>query len=151
MQVVVQQANGTLVWEAGDANRVVVVPEDAPVDSLITSVCAFNIIDPTAAEAKLQPITADVLDSLEEQLEEEAAAEEARLAYEAERAAEEAEKSRVVQAAAAVANAFATMGERLLHSMTHCPPCTCSLPVPGRSVMPVTMCVRMHAALSMLV
>jgi hypothetical protein len=116
VQVVVQQANGNLVWEAGDANRVVVVPEDAPVDSLITSVCAFNIIDPTA-EPKLQPVTADVLDLLEEQLEEEAAAEEARLAAEAARAAEEAEKSRVLQAAAAVANAFATMGKGLLHSI----------------------------------
>lgn len=86
------------------------VPEGAPVDAMITSVCAFNIID-TTAESKLQPVSADVLALLDAQLEEAAAEEEARLAAAAEQAAAEAEKSRVVQAAAAVANAFATMGE----------------------------------------
>lgn len=110
VQIVVQQRSGNLVWEAGDANRVVSVPEGAPVDAMITSVCAFNIID-TTAESKLQPVSADVLALLDAQLEEAAAEEQAQLAAAAERAAAEAEKSRVVQAAAAVANAFATMGE----------------------------------------
>lgn len=110
LQIVVQQRSGNLVWEAGSDNRVVSVPEGAPVDSMITSVCAFNIID-TTAESKLQPVTADVLALLDAQLEEQAAAKEAQLAAAAERAAEEAEKARVGQAAAAVANAFATMGK----------------------------------------
>lgn len=122
-QIVVQQRSGNLVWEAGSDNRVVSVPEGAPVDSMITSVCAFNIID-TTAESKLQPVTADVLALLDAQLEEQAAAKEAQLAAQAERAAEEAEKARVVQAAAAVANAFATMGKLVCLLLSVCCRCT---------------------------
>jgi hypothetical protein len=108
--VVVQQASGNLVWEAGDHNRMVTVPEDAPVGSMVCSVCAFNIID-DSAESKVQPVTADVLALLDAQMEEEAAEEEEKLAAAAEAAAVQAEQARVGQAAAAVAKALATMGE----------------------------------------
>jgi hypothetical protein len=107
---VVQQASGNLVWEAGDLNRIVSIPEDAPVGSMLTSVCAFNIID-GSAETKLKPVTADVLELLEASLEEEKAQEEARAAAAEAAAAVEAEKTRLAGAAAAVAKALATMGE----------------------------------------
>jgi hypothetical protein len=78
---------------------------------MLVSVCAFNIIDPAAAAAPLQPVTADVLELLEEQIAAEAAAEEAKRAVEAEQAVAQAEKGRSQMAAAAVAKALATMGE----------------------------------------
>lgn len=105
-----QQANGNLIWESGDHNRVVSVPEDAPVDSMLVSVCAFNIIDDSSTP-QLQPITAEVMELLEEQRAGEAAAEEAQAAAEAEEAAAAAEQARAGHAAAAVAKALATMGK----------------------------------------
>lgn len=98
LQVVVQQASGNLLWEKGDANRSVTVPEDFPVGSMLVSQCSFNIIDEACNTPELEPVTSDVLALLEAQLEEEAAAEE--------------EQARTTQAAAAVANAFATMGKQ---------------------------------------
>jgi hypothetical protein len=77
---------------------------------MLTSVCAFNIID-GSAESKLKPVTADVLELLEASLAEEKALEEARAAAEEAAAAVEAEKTRLAGAAAAVAKALATMGE----------------------------------------
>jgi len=111
----VQQANGNLIWEAGEHNRVVSVPEDAPVDSMLVSVCAFNIVD-DSTPPQLQPITAEVMELLVEQLAGEAAAEEAQAAAEAEQAAAVAEQSRAGQAAAAVAKALATMGKHTKRS-----------------------------------
>lgn len=103
LQVIVQQRSGGLIWESGDANRLVAVPEDAPVGTMLHADCTFDCIA-LMPVPELQPVTLDVLESLEAKVQEDAAA------AEAARAAEE-EQQHAVQAAAAVAKALATMGE----------------------------------------
>jgi hypothetical protein len=101
-QVVVVQQNGNAVWENGTANRVVPVPKEAPVGTMLHADCAFNNI-PAMAVPELQPVTAAVLTMLEKKTEE------ARI--EAEKAAAiEAEKAQTRAAAAAIAKSMFTKG-----------------------------------------
>ncbi|KAF8062687.1 Papln [Scenedesmus sp. PABB004] len=99
-KVVVQKANGAVLWEGGE-NRVVVVPETAGPGDMLVADCAFNFADimPTP---EVQPVSLDVVESLEAAM---VAAEEAAAAA----ASAVASKEAVSAAAAAVAKALFTM------------------------------------------
>eukprot|EP00879_Flechtneria_rotunda_P021051 GHRR01022177.1.p1 GENE.GHRR01022177.1~~GHRR01022177.1.p1 ORF type:complete len:249 (+),score=82.46 GHRR01022177.1:163-909(+) len=101
-KVIVQKANGEVVWEDGD-NRKLSVAADAPAGSMLVADCCFSFAA-LMPEPLLQPVTEHVVLLLQ------AKAEQAK-AVEAEVADKQANTQRLSEAALAVAKALATLGE----------------------------------------